>query len=133
MDLIIDNPRRPDIRFCRSGLIRITAPLVRTLGLRPGDPLLVSVSDGEYLLHTHRRRIGGARFEAQCYPSKQGGRNFCAHSVRLCRAIFSALSLGEDVDYAAFITGQKIILDENIFVPVITSNRSFISYLPKDE
>lgn len=117
MQRLLENTRRHDITFHRSGLIRITARVVRALQLRPGDSINIAVSNGEYLLFAVRHNIG--RHEAQCHPTKQGCRNYCANSIRLCRMFFQALSL--DADSVSFMVGEPTEQLGAKYLPIITS------------
>ena len=116
MQPLLENTRRHDITFHRSGLIRITARIVRILQLRPGDSINIAVSKGEYLLFAVRHNVG--RHEAQCRPAKLGGRNYCANSIRLCRLLFE--SLGLDSDRVSFMVGERIVSLDTIYLPIIT-------------
>lgn len=115
---LLEQTRRPDISFSRNGKIRITARVARVLSLRPGDILNIVVSNGEYLLYaTHfTNKIG--RHEAQCYPTKKGSENYCANSVRLCRAMFD--SIGIESSKAAFMAGEAFENDNTTYLPIIT-------------
>ena len=116
MQQLLENTRRHDITFHRNGLIRITARIVRILRLRPGDSINIAVSDGEYLLFAVRHNVG--RHEAQCHPTKRGGRNYCANSTRLCRLFFE--SLGIDSDRVSFMIGEQIVSRDTVYLPIIT-------------
>ena len=119
MTPLVDRTRRPDISFSTDGIIRITARVARILSIRPGDSVSVSLSNGEYLLHSIRPSPYG-RSEAACYPSKKGSRNLCAHSVRLCRAILDAA--GVTHGRAAFFTGEPVSIAGLTYLPIITRN-----------
>lgn len=113
---LLEHTRRPDITFCRNGIIRIAARVARILALRPGDVINIAVVNGEYLLHATPNSFG--RHEAQCYPSKKGGRNYCANSVRLCRALFDAV--GVNADRVSYMVGESVERNGIIYVPIIT-------------
>lgn len=120
MDKLIENTRRPDISFCRSGRIMITARVADILDIHPGDSINISAGNGEYLLHAVRHLNSLGRHVAQCYPTNRRSRNFCANSVRLCRAILSAA--GVNSARAAFITGEPIKHDSITYLPIITKH-----------
>lgn len=116
---LLEHNRRPDISFSRKrGTIRITARVARVLGLRPGDAINIAVSNGEYYLHAVHITNGIGRFEAQCYPSKRGSGNYCANSVRLCRALLDAV--GVNSNKVSFMVGQAVDRGGIIYVPIIT-------------
>lgn len=113
---LLEHTRRPDISFYRNGVIRITTRLARTLSLQPGDALNILFVNGEYLLYAIHNCRG--RHEAQCYPSNFGGNNYCANSVRLCRALFN--SIGSSANKVAFMAGDAFIKNNIQYVPIIT-------------
>lgn len=115
---LLVNTRRPDITFSRNGRIHITARVARMLSLQPGDNINIAHDHGEYLLFaTHRDNTIG-RHVAQCWPTKKGSRNFCANSVTLCRLLLSESNIS--ADKAAFMVGEPICKEGNIFAPIIT-------------
>jgi len=114
---LLEHTRRPDISFSRNGTIRITARVARILSLRPGDAVNIAVSNGEYLLHVSHLSNNIGRFEAQCYPTKKGGNNFCANSVHLCRSLLD--SVGIKADKAAFMVGEAYENGNKTYVPII--------------
>lgn len=115
---LLEHTRRPDISFHRNGIIRITARLARALSLRPGDAINIAVNDGEYLLHATRLPSAIGRHLAQCHPTKKGSANYCAHSVRLCRALLD--ELGIDAAGASFMVGEPCSRGGVTYVPIIT-------------
>ena len=123
MQPLLENTRRHDITFHRNGRIRITARIVRILRLRPGDSINIALSDGEYLLFAVRHNVG--RHQARCHPSKRGGRNFCANSIRLCRLFFEAL--GIQSDRVSFMAGEPTERLGTTYLPIITSAPLFVS------
>lgn len=116
---LLSHTRRPDISFSRNGAIRITAHLARILSLRPGDAVNIAVSGGEYLLHATRFNDNIGRHEAQCYPTKKGSANYCANSVRLCRALLGAV--GVNAAKVSFMIGEAFERGGTIYAPIITS------------
>ncbi|MDE6339074.1 MAG: hypothetical protein K2K97_04720 [Muribaculaceae bacterium] len=119
MNKLLERNRRPDISFNSNGTIRIAARVARMLSLLPGDAINIAVTDGEYLLFAIRYQNVDCRYEAQCYRSKRGGgENYCANSVRLCRALMKAVGAkSERVSYSA---GEAIERDGIKYVPIIT-------------
>ena len=115
---LLEHTRRPDVSFSRNGTIRITARVARVLSLRPGDALNIAVANGEYLLLAVHLATNIGRHEAQCYPSKRGGSNLCANSVRLCRSLLD--SVGVTADKAAFMVGEAFVNGNTTYVPIIT-------------
>lgn len=113
---LLEHTRRPDISFYRNGTIRITTRLARTLSIQPGDALNIAIVNGEYLLYATHNCIG--RHEAQCHPSKKGGENYCANSVRLCRAFFN--SIGSSANKVAYMVGEAFLKNNTLYVPIIT-------------
>lgn len=115
---MLEHTRRPDISFCRNGIIRISARLAHALSLRPGDALNIAIRNDEYLLYANRNCIG--RHEAQCYPSKKGGANYCANSVRLCRSLLDSIN---STDYKlSFIVGEPFTQLNTLYIPIITKH-----------
>ncbi|WP_301345924.1 MULTISPECIES: hypothetical protein [Muribaculaceae] len=120
MKNLLKHTRRPDITFYRNGRIRIAANVVRALSLRSGDSINIACANGEYLLFAihHTNAIG--RHVARCYPSKNGGKNFCATSVSLCRSMLSAINVS--ADKVAFMVGETITINGSLHLPIITKS-----------
>lgn len=117
---LLEHTRRPDISFSRKrGTIRITAKVARILTLRPGDSINIAVSNGEYLLHAVHRVNNIGRHEAQCYPTKRGSNNYCAYSVRLCRALLD--SVGVKAEQVAYMVGEAFVRGDTTYLPIITA------------
>lgn len=116
---LLEHTRRPDISFHRNGTIRIASRVARILSLRPGDAINIAVNDGEYLLYAVRYQNTNYRYEAQCYRSKRGGgENYCANSVRLCRALFN--SVGVKSARVSYMAGEAVDKNGVKYVPIIT-------------
>lgn len=116
---LLEHTRRPDLSFHRNGTIRIAARVARILSLRPGDAVNIAVTDGEYLLYAVRYQNTNYRYEAQCYRSKRGGgENYCANSVRLCRALFN--SVGVKSAHVSYMAGDAVEKNGVTYVPIIT-------------
>ena len=116
---LLEHTRRPDISFHRNGIIRIASRVARILSLRPGDAINIAVNDGEYLLYAVRYQNTNYRYEAQCYRSKRGGgENYCANSVRLCRALFN--SVGVKSERVSYMAGEAFEKNGVMYVPIIT-------------
>lgn len=120
MKRLLQYTRRPDISFSRDGTIRVSARVVRSLGLRPGDSINIAVDGGEYLLHAVTHHGATGRFEASCHPTKKGSNNYRARSVRLCRALLD--SVGESSFRVAYAVGDAVIRSGYIYLPLITRN-----------
>lgn len=119
MASLLTHTRRHDITFNRNGCIRIASRIVRMLSISPGDSININLHNGEYLLYVTRHTDSSCRYEAQCYPSKGNNRNYCANSVRLCRALFA--SVGYDgVKRVSYAVGEPIKSDAKTYVPIIT-------------
>lgn len=90
---ILGNTRRADISFHPSGKIDITSRITNALGMVDGDVIDIMKCKGEFYLYVSVRAsdICG-RHEAQCFPSKRGGRHFRTWCRRLCSAILSECS-----------------------------------------
>ena len=114
---LLAQTRRPDITFCRNGRIFITASVVRTLGLCPGDSINIAFHEEECLLFASQHHHGIGRHVAQCYQTKTGSRNFCANSVALCRAMLKACNV--NAPRAAFFVGQAITHLDRTYLPII--------------
>lgn len=117
---LLEHTRRPDITFSRNGTIRITANVARALSLRPGDSINIAVSNGEFLLYATHFTNNIGRHEAQCHPTKKGSNNYCANSVRLCRALLDAV--GVSAGRVSYMTGVAINMNGITYVPIITLN-----------
>jgi hypothetical protein len=115
---LLEHTRRPDVSFSRNGTIRVTARVARVLSLCPGDALNIAITNGEFLLHAVHISNSFSRHEAQCYPSKRGSGNYCANSVRLCRALLDAV--GVNSNKVSFMVGQAVDRGGIIYVPIIT-------------
>lgn len=88
------------------------------LSLSPGDVINIAVTEGEYLLFAVRYQNTNYRYEAQCYRSKRGGENYCANSVRLCRALFKAT--GVKSERVSYMAGEAVERNGVKYVPIIT-------------
>lgn len=111
--------RRSDVIFRSDGHFDLTARVVRTLNLVAGDVVDV-LSDGcEYYLYVaHRAAETHGRYEAQCFPSRHGGKHFRGSSSRLCKAMLNAC--GSDT-HAALTCGEAITDERGrTLLPIIT-------------
>lgn len=116
---LLQNSRRPDISFNRSnGLIRINARLAKTLHLQPGDTINIMQDNGEFLLYAIHLDNPIGQHEPHCYPTKKGSHNYCAKSVRLCRAMMTAT--GTSTVKVSYIVGSPILRGGTTYVPIIT-------------
>lgn len=117
---ILGNTRRADISFYSSGKIDITSRITNALGIVDGDVIDIMMSKGEYYLYVsvHASDICG-RHEAQCYPSKRGGRHFRAWCRRLCSVILSECSETTRVSLAA---GEVVVMNGYKAITIITRN-----------
>ena len=120
MTKLLQHTRRPDISFHRNGTIRITARVAHLLSLQPGDVINIMTDNGEFLLHASRPPHTIGRHQGQCYPTKKGSHNFCANSVRLCRALLDAAGIKSQ--RAAFIVGEPLECHDTTHVPIITKH-----------
>lgn len=77
-----DHTRKPDITFHRSGLIDITAAVVKALGIENGDSLDIIANDFECAVTCIHHSVKG-QFQAVCRPSKIGYHNMRCHSKKL--------------------------------------------------
>lgn len=117
---ILGNTRRADISFYSSGKIDITSRITNALGIVDGDVIDIMMSKGEYYLYVsvHASDICG-RHEAQCYPSKRGGRHFRTWCRRLCSAILSECGETSHVSLAA---GEVVVMNGHKAITIITRN-----------
>lgn len=117
---LLSHTRRPDISFHRNGTIRIAARVVHALSISPGDTINIAVSGNEYLLYAcaHSATDTTVRFQARCYPTKRRSRNYRALSASLCRALLD--SIGLSAQSAAFFTGEPLMRDGAVYLPIIT-------------
>ncbi len=117
MNKIIPTSRRPDITFCSSGEIYITARVARILDLTPHSCINIAVHKGEWLLFAvHYPAIVG-RHVARCHAVNAGSLYFRANSVRLCRAMLQACGV---TGRAALMCGEAVMINGKPHLPVIT-------------
>lgn len=117
---ILGNTRRADISFYSSGKIDITSRIANALGMVDGDVIDIMMWKGEFYLYVsvHASDICG-RHEAQCFPSKRGGRHFRTWCRRLCSAILSECSETTRVSLAA---GEVVEINGHKAITIITRN-----------
>ncbi len=117
---ILGNTRRADISFYSSGKIDITSRIANALGMVDGDVIDIMTGKGEFYLYVsvHAFDICG-RHEAQCFPSKRGGRHFRTWCRRLCSAILSECSETTRVSLAA---GEVVEINGHKAITIITRN-----------
>lgn len=117
---ILGNTRRADISFFSSGRIDITSRIVKALALRSGDVIDIMRSGKEFYLYiAHRSAELCGRHEAQCYPSKRGGRHFRGYSHRLCEAILKECG---ELHRANLAAGMVTEINGYVAVCLITRN-----------
>lgn len=114
---LLQQTRRPDITFCRNGRIYITARVSRILSLAPGDSINIAYDNGEYLLFAVRHPAGIGRHIARCFPSKKGGNNLSASSVKLCRIVLNHANVQST--RASFMAGEAFEKNGTTFLPII--------------
>ena len=114
---LLENTRRHDITFNRNGQIRITARIVRLLGLSSGDAINIAANSGEYLLYAIHDPFG--RHQARCYPSNKRSHNFVANSAKLARALLDSCNITSDK--AEFMIGEPITIQDKKYLPIITA------------
>lgn len=127
---ILGHTRRPDITFHSSGKIDITSRIVNSLGINQGDVIDIMTANGEFYLYVSVRAADiCGRHEAQCYPSKRGGRHFRTYCRRLCYAILSQhpahisdLSHDNRPFRLSFAAGEVIELNGHKAITIITRN-----------
>lgn len=95
MNSLLGIPRRPDVIFRSNGNFDLTARVVRSLRILPGDVVDILTDGTEYYLYVARHADAippGCRYHAHVYPSKPRPRahHFRGYSARLCRAILAA-------------------------------------------
>lgn len=117
---ILGNTRRADISFYSSGKIDITSRIANALGMVDGDVIDIMMWKGEFYLYVsvHASDICG-RHEAQCFPSKRGGRHFRTWCRRLCSAILSECGETSRVSLAA---GEVVEVHGRKAITIITRN-----------
>lgn len=126
MTSLIDNTRRPDVTFHSSGRIDITAGVVKTLGLSPGDIINVATDGYEYLLYVQTKAdkvIGCHR--GQVYPTNKSHNHFFrTHSRKLCEAVFKVVRGAGLSGQVRLPVGQAYHSKEldKMVVPLITRN-----------
>lgn len=118
---ILGNTRRADISFHASGKIDITSRIVNALGINQGDVIDIMTANGEFYLYVsaHAADICG-RHEAQCYPSKRGGRHFRTYCHRLCSAILSQHPT--HTSRLRFAAGEAVEVHGRKAITIITRN-----------
>ncbi len=118
MSYLLDHTRRPDISFCRNGEIRITARVVRILDLHPGDSVNIDHVGPEYYLYKAETADTFGGFHARCRPTKEGSRNFIAHSSRLVAALFASAQV--KTDKVSYFVVKPCECAGIVCVPIIT-------------
>ena len=109
MESLLGTVRRADIIFRANGRFDLTARVVRTLGIKPGDVIDVLRDEREYYLYVSRHfdSPSSARYEGQVFPSKKGvALHFRGSSRRLCTAMLSAANA---VNRVALPCGDVIV------------------------
>lgn len=117
---ILGNTRRADISFYSSGKIDITSRIANALGMVDGDVIDIMMWKGEFYLYVsvHASDICG-RHEAQCFPSKRGGRHFRTWCRRLCSAIISECG---ETSRASLAAGEVVEIHGRKAITIITRN-----------
>lgn len=127
---ILGNTRRADISFYSSGKIDITSRIANALGMIDGDVIDIMMWKGEFYLYVslHASDICG-RHEAQCFPSKRGGRHFRTWCRRLCSAIISECGVnvtdalhGKETSRVSFAAGEVAEVHGRKAITIITRN-----------
>lgn len=98
-----DRTRKPDITFRRNGQIDITAAVVKSLGIEPGDSLDIVANDFECAVTVVHHSVAGS-FQAKCIPTKRGYKNMRSNSKKLCDFICNRFG----ADRVPLSTGMKI-------------------------
>ncbi len=118
---ILGNTRRADISFHASGKIDITSRIVNALGINQGDVIDIMTANGEFYLYVSVRAADiCGRHEAQCYPSKRGGRHFRTYCRRLCSAILSQHPT--HTSRLSFAAGEAVEVHGRKAITIITRN-----------
>lgn len=115
---ILGNTRRADISFHSSGKIDITSRIANALNMADGDVIDIMTVRGEFYLYISipATAICG-RHEAQCYPSKRGGRHYRTWCHRLCSAILAECGQPSRANLAA---GEITEINGHKAIPIIT-------------
>lgn len=94
MQSILENTRKADITFHRSGRINISARVSRSLNLAHGDIIdIMAESAGRNIVETylyvkHRAPVVG-KHEGMVFRSNKNGHHCIASSITLCRYVMS--------------------------------------------
>ena len=102
MQSILENTRKADITFHRSGRINISARVSRSLNLAHGDIIdIMAESAGRNIVETylyvkHRAPVVG-KHEGMVFRSNKNGHHCIASSITLCRYIMSRCGGGDKV------------------------------------
>lgn len=116
---LLPNSRRPDVSFYQDGRIDITARIAKMLHLQAGDVIDIAAEGGEFYLYVRLQASEcTGRHEAQVFATKRGN-NFRAHSVKLCRTMFSIVGTSP----ARLPAGSPVIFGmHGVGIPLITLN-----------
>ena len=119
MESIMDQYRKPDVTFNKSGRIEITAKVANILNLLPGDCIDVGIVNNiDYYLYVRRRNNNKLpfRFSARVYPTKKNTRSYRANCVELCRKILKMFHA--DSKFSPQL-GSPILLEGDTAIPII--------------
>lgn len=109
------NNVHPDIKFYPSGLITLSARVVKLLGIKEGDVINVMTEDKEHYLYVQYRSPLG-KFSGKCLKHKRGSHYMRVYYKDLARAMIG-LNKGEE---AYFRIGEPISSNGQLLLPIIT-------------
>ena len=119
---ILGGSRRPDIIFRRNGTIDITSPVVRELGIQPGDVIDILARGTEHYLYVKLKASSAVgQHIARC--RKSGKRTM--HMRVSCRKITDYILGITGSEEAHLTTGPAVEIDGENAVPIITRNNLY--------
>jgi hypothetical protein len=123
MTSLLNNSRKPDISFNRTGRIDVSARIAHQLNLNAGDVIDIATHEREYYLHVkYSADSVVGRHEGTCYPTTRHGGSFRASSVRLCKAMIDASGINPDAQQLRLPCGAPETINDKIYIPIIIHN-----------
>lgn len=121
MQTILNSTRRSEITIRRSGVIDLSARVVRLLGIAAGDVIDIGIHSGEFMLYLRLRSAVGSH-QARCFPSNKR-RNPRGHMRCYSRTLavrMLDLVIPRSETEASFPCGEPVTVDGHICVPILT-------------
>lgn len=118
MEHLIKNSRRHDITISTSGIMSLSARLVRMLDIQDGDTINVGCDKDNYYIYVAYRRQEAVRCKAKCYSLNKSGRCMRCCSKELAMGIINKVAKGQRT--VKLPIGNAMLLNGRVAVPLIT-------------